>query len=82
MARGDKFLELTRYLERSGKDKIKMSFGEIERIIGFKLCKSAYSYPEYWSNTESHSIFFAWMNAGYVSKQLDLITQSIVFHKL
>lgn len=65
MPRGDKFLELTRYLENSGNNQVKFSFGEIERIIGFKLCKSAYSYAEYWSNAESHSIFFAWNNAGY-----------------
>ena len=81
MPRGDKFLELTTYLENTGKDEIKMTFSEIEHIIGFKLHKSAYSYPAQWANTESQSFPFAWMNAGYLSEQLDLNAQSIVFRK-
>lgn len=47
----------------------------------FKLHKSAYSYPAQWANTESQSFPFAWMNAGYLSEQLDLNAQSIVFRK-
>lgn len=74
MPRGDKFLELTTYLENTGKDEIKMTFAEIEHIIGFKLHKSAYSYPAQWANTESQSFPFAWMNFGYLSDRLDLNT--------
>jgi hypothetical protein len=82
MARGDKFLELTKYLENTGSNHIKLSFGEIEEIIGFKLCKSAYSYSVYWANTESHSIYFAWKNAEYETEQLDIEAQTIVFRKI
>ena len=33
MPKGDKYIALTAYLEKSGKDEIKMSFSEIEKII-------------------------------------------------
>ena len=52
MPKGDKFIALTAYLEKCGKDEIKMSFSEIERIIGFRLPDSAYAYPAQWSNSE------------------------------
>ena len=52
MPKGDKFIALTAYLEKCGKDEIKMSFSEIERIIGFRLSDSAYTYPAQWSNSE------------------------------
>lgn len=44
MPKGDKFIALTSYLENCGMDELRMSFSEIEKIIGFKLSDSAYSY--------------------------------------
>ncbi len=37
MPKGDKFTALTLYLKNCGMDELKMSFSEIEKIIGFKL---------------------------------------------
>lgn len=42
MPKGDKFIALTSYLENCGMDELRMSFSEIEKIIGFKLSDSAY----------------------------------------
>ena len=81
MAKGDKYISLTAYLEKSGQDVVKMSFNEIEKVIGDKLSQSAYKYPAFWSNTESHSISFGWMNAGYLSCNLNLKKQTIEFVK-
>ena len=52
MPKGDKFTVLTLYLKNCGMDELKMSFSEIEKVIGFKLSDSAYSYPAQWSNSE------------------------------
>lgn len=79
MPKGDKFIALTAYLEKCGKDKIKMTFSEIEKIIGFKLSDSAYTYPAQWSNSESQSFAFGWLNAGYLTRQVNIPEQTVEF---
>ena len=79
MPKGDKFIALTAYLEKCGKDEIKMSFSEIERIIGFRLSDSAYTYPAQWSNSESQSFAFGWLNSCYFSRQVKITQQTVVF---
>lgn len=81
MPKGDKFIALTLYLEKCGKDKIKMSFSEIEEILGFKLSDSAYTYPAQWSNSESQSFAFGWLNAGYLTQQVNIPGQAVEFVK-
>lgn len=79
MPKGDKFIALTAYLEKCGKDEIKMSFSEIERIIGFRLSDSAYTYPAQWSNSESQSFAVGWLNAGYLTRQVNIPEQTVEF---
>ena len=81
MAKGDKFIELTTYLKNCGKDEIKMTFSDIEKILGFQLPDSAYLYPALWSNSESHSIAFGWLNAGYLTRQVNIPMQTVEFIK-
>lgn len=81
MSKGDKFLELTTYLEHCGKEQLVLSFIEIERIIGFRLSKSAYKYPAQWSNSESQSFAFGWLNAGYQTRNVNIPNQSVEFAK-
>ena len=56
-----------------------MSFSEIERIIGFRLSDSAYTYPAQWSNSESQSFAFGWLNAGYLTRQVNIPEQTVEF---
>lgn len=81
MAKGDKFIALTTYLENCGKHDIRMSFAEIEKIIGFRLSHSAYSYPAQWSNSESQSFAFGWLNAGYLTRNVNISEQTVEFIK-
>lgn len=81
MAKGDKYIALTTYLETCGQDVVKMSFKEIESILGERLIESAYKYPALWSNSESHPIAFGWMNAGYMSQNLNIVNQTVEFVK-
>lgn len=75
MPKGDKFIALTAYLEKCGMDELKMTFSEIEKIIGFRLSDSAYTYPAQWSNSESQSFAFGWLNAGYITRQVNIPQQ-------
>lgn len=79
MPKGDKYIALTAYLEKSGKDEIKMSFSEIEKIIGFRLPDSSYSYPALWSNSESQAFAFGWLNAGYLTQRVNIPEQTVEF---
>jgi hypothetical protein len=81
MPKGDKFIALTSYLENCEKDEIKMSFSEIEKILGFQLSNAAYLYPAQWSNSESQSFAFGWLNAGYLTRQVNIPAQTVVFIK-
>ncbi len=81
MAKGQSFIGLTAYLEKCGKDEIKLSFSDVERILGFQLPDSAYLHQPYWSNSGSHPIASAWMNAGYLSQHVDMKGHTVEFVK-
>lgn len=82
MARGkDKYFRLRQYLSDTKEPILAMSFSDIEEILGFQLSASAYKYPAIWSNSDSHPLAVAWLNAGYRSEQLSLSRQTIVFRK-
>ena len=81
MAKGQSFIGLTAYLEKCEKDEIKLSFSDVERILGFQLPDSAYLHQPYWSNSGSHPIASGWLNAGYLSQHIDMKGQTVEFVK-
>lgn len=71
MPKGDKYIDLTRYLHNCGLDEIEMTFQQVADIVG-GLPRSAYQYSAYWSDSSQGSFSFGWLNAGYSAKvQLD-----------
>ena len=78
----EKYYKLRQYLSDTKETVLIMSFSEIEEILGFRLNASAYKYPAIWSNSDSHPLAVAWLNAGYRSEQLSLSRQTIVFRKV
>lgn len=78
----EKYYKLRQYLSDAKETVLIMSFSEIEEILGFQLNASAYKYPAIWSNSDSHPLAVAWLNAGYRSEQLSLSRQTIVFRKV
>ena len=81
MAVGEKYIALTAYLEKCGQSSIRMTFKEIEKVLGESLPDSAYKHPALWSNSRSHSIAFGWMDAGYATQNVNLIKQTVEFVK-
>ena len=81
MAKGDKYIALTTYLKKCERDVEKMSFKEIESVLGERLPESAYKYPAQWSNSESQSLAYGWLDAGYMSQNLNIANQTIEFVK-
>lgn len=72
-----KFFELKKYLKSCDKDRISLTFAEIENIIGNKLSKSAYTYREYWSQSKSHTMANTIVEAGYEIISVDLKFEKI-----
>jgi len=85
----NKYEPLTQYLESLPREKtrISMSFKEIERIIGAKLPKSAYTYRPWWGNqrdSNNRPQARAWLSAGFsVGRvQQSLSSGSVEFHRM
>lgn len=79
---GEKYFRLTNYLRETGLSYIKLSFKEIEDILGFDLASSARVHQAFWSNTRSHSIACAWLDAGYKNINTNLTREFVEFRKL
>ncbi|GKV56575.1 hypothetical protein NCCP2222_25220 [Sporosarcina sp. NCCP-2222] len=80
MAKGEAYKQLGEYLKRRNKERIILTFEQIEGIIGRILPQSAYKHPEpWWSNNYEHSQAIAWMDAGY---ETDFVTDTYALHKI
>ena len=61
----------------------RLSFADIERILGFKLPKSAYKHEAWWSNNATgHSHARAWIEAGWHTEELDLEGRAVTFRRM
>ncbi len=78
---GKKYRFLSDYLIKNGQDRIKLSFNEIEKLLCFRLPKSALVHRAFWSNTTTHSIALSWLNVGYETVEIDLDNEYIIFEK-
>ena len=60
----------------------RLSFSGIERILGFKLPKSAYQHEAWWSNNATgHSHARAWLKAGWRTEAVDLAGRKVTFQR-
>ena len=69
------------YLRTSGQEKVKMSFSELETILGFTLPKSAYAYRAWWANG-GHTHANAWHHAGYKVDKVDILEKAVMFSRI
>ena len=60
----------------------RMTFGEVEKILGFSLPPSAYKYQAWWANNpipSRHS--YVWISIGWKTEELDLDGQKVTFRR-
>ncbi|MEC9433240.1 MAG: hypothetical protein VYD87_10060 [Pseudomonadota bacterium] len=75
-----KYAPLESHLKASKLNEIRMTFSEIERLLGFPLPNSARRHRPWWSNsTTSSTITQHWLNAGYYTSQVDMAGEKLVF---
>lgn len=77
-----KYEPLPQFLASLDRAVHRMSFGEIERILGFKLPKSAYQHEAWWSNNATgHSHAKAWLKLGWRTEAVDLRGRKVTFQR-
>jgi hypothetical protein len=74
-----KYGPLRTHLEGTGRDKVSMTFRQIEDLVG-KLPKSAYLYQAWWGNHEGNSQAKGWMAARYLV-EADPAHRAVIFRK-
>ncbi len=78
-----KYRPLTAHLRAQRGAQVRMSFAEIERVLGAKLPPSATSHRAWWSNNPLNNVMTkAWLEAGFHSEQVDLNGRKLVFRRL
>ena len=78
-----KYAPLKRHLEGLFSEvEARLTFVEIERILGFALPRSAHDHQAWWSNTRAgHSHAAAWLDAGWKTAALDRAARTVGFVK-
>src|SRR5437762_2471901 len=77
-----KYEPLSQFLRTQSADEIRMTFAQIERVIGEKLPPSAQHHRSWWSNNPNNSVMTkAWLEAGFRSEQVDMEGRKLVFRR-
>ena len=73
-----KYEPLTAFLKQADR-RIRLSFGEIESILGFSLPASKH-HRAWWSNSATNNTMTkAWLSAGYKTEQVDVEGEKVTF---
>lgn len=81
MSKRNKYVLLTNHLKNDNRLEIKLTFEQIEKILGFELPTSSRKYKANWSNGVSRPLSRSWVEAGYHTELVDLENQVIIFAK-
>ena len=75
------FAPLAEYLEQQSEPLLRLTYSEVENIIGKPLCKSAYKFNSYWYPGQNRPVSNVIYNAGYDVEKVDLAEQVILLKK-
>ena len=77
-----KFEPLTEFLQHQPGSEVRMSFAQIEQLIGFKLPAAAQQH-DWWSNSPDAGDVTgkAWLAAGFRSEEVDLDAGELTFRR-
>lgn len=69
------------WLVSQSEKQVRLSFAEIERILGFSLPASSRTYPAHWSGYEGSAVVRAIHDAGWKAENLDLNAQQVTLSR-
>jgi hypothetical protein len=77
-----KYEPLAQFLRKQRADEIRLTFAEIERIIGARLPPSARKQRAWWSNNPHNSVMTkVWLAVGFRSEQVDMAERKLVLRR-
>jgi hypothetical protein len=78
-----KYEPLTRFLQNQPGGEVRMSFAQIEQLIGFRLPATAQHEPDWWSNSPAVDdvVTNPWLAAGFRSEDVDLAGGELTFRR-
>jgi hypothetical protein len=75
-----KYDPVGRYLAAADRQELRLSFAQVEKILGFSLPASARRYAAWWSNSGgSHVQAAAWLGAGFETADVDVTAGTLTF---
>ncbi|MGH6955225.1 MAG: DUF7662 domain-containing protein [Caulobacteraceae bacterium] len=78
-----KYDPLRKLLSAAREDRLRLSFNEIERALGFDLPRSARLYAPWWANVRTgHAQADAWMGAGWRAREVDVAGEKVTFERM
>ena len=78
-----KYEPLSEFLRKQASDEVRISFAQIERIIGAKLPPKAQHHRAWWSNNSTNNVMTkAWLAAGFKSADVNIERRTLVFQKI
>jgi hypothetical protein len=78
-----KYEPLAQFLRTQKTDEVRLTFAEIERIVGAKLPPSARKQRAWWSNNPDNSVMTkVWLAAGFRSEQVDMEARELLFRRV
>jgi hypothetical protein len=76
-----KYDRLGTFLRNQKPQEIRMTFTEVERVVGADLPASS-RYPAWWSNNPSNNVMTKiWLDAGFKTEQVDTNARRLVFRR-
>jgi len=78
-----KYDPLGEFLRGQTSDLVRVSFADVERIIGGKLPQNSQNYPAWWSNNPTNNVMTkVWLAAGFKTEQVDVEGRRLVFRRV
>jgi hypothetical protein len=75
-----KYQPLQRHLTARRERELPMTFGDVERVLGFSLPPSARKHPAWWSNNRGTNVAVkAWRDAGRHTSRVNIAAERVVF---
>lgn len=82
MKEGSKYFPLYTYLRELDRDRITLTFSQVEALIDGRLPATALAQRGWWSNRSSGAVQArAWMDAGYHVEEVDLDARTVTLQR-
>ena len=77
--RTGKYRQLWQWLQDQGRDEIRLTFADVEQVLGMPLPQSARRHPTHWYGYEGTALGRAIRDAGWRASQVNLTDETVLF---